>query len=301
MLQYTAFGLTFESDLELSPMILSNALQADVNIITGVVSKSGLTTPAKVKPYTQCSVNEFWLHVPDIAWFYVANGNHITVEPEINADMKSVKLFLLGSCMGALMYQRNRLVIHGNAIRFGDECLVFAGHSGNGKSTLAAAFHQRGYNILTDDLSVIDEQGEVQPSYPQLKLWHDTAKKLNIDVSGLNRIRLHVDKYAYPITASFCERPLPIKALYILETHNKNNFVIESIEGMNKFTELTAQSYRQGYLDGLGLKAQHLQLCAKNANKIQIKRVTRPNNNFRLDELVELIETDIKQREGILA
>lgn len=290
---YFAFGLTFDSDLELPPLLAADTSTPDVRITCGAVSKTGLASPEKIKPFCQVAPNELWLHVPGIARFYVAHGNAIIVEPEDGADMQSVRLYLLGSCMGALIYQRNRLVIHGNAIRFGDECVIFAGRSGNGKSTLAAAFHQRGHEVLADDLSVIDEQLQVQPSYPQLKIWHDTAKKLGMDLDGLNRIRLQVEKYAYPIPTSFCRTPLPVKALYLLNTHNQSEFLFEPIQGMAKFKPLKANSYRSNYIDGLGLNAEHLKLCSRLANQIAITRITRPDSGFRLDELVELIEADL--------
>lgn len=292
---YTAFGLCINSDIELPPLLSSDNDSADIRIVIGQVDKKGLAAPVKVKPYSQIAPNELWLHIPDIAWFYVSNGNTIVVEPEAGADMQSVKLYLLGSCMGAIIYQRNLLVIHGNAIRFGDECVIFAGNSGNGKSTLAAAFHQRGYEILADDLSVIDGQLRVQPSYPQIKLWHDSAKKLEIDTEGLKRIRLQVDKYAYPIKEAFCNKPLPVKALYILNTHNQADFVFTEITGMKKFRPLKNHSYRAAYLDGLGLGAEHLKLCSQLANNIDITRITRPSSGFKLDELVALLEEDINK------
>ena len=298
MPSYKAFGLTFNSDIDLPPLLEIDTQQSvDVRVKLGAVSKTGLDVPVSIKPYSQTAKNELWLHVPDIAWFYVTNGNEIIVEPEAGADFQSIRLFLLGSCVGAIMYQRNRLVIHGNAIRFGDGCVIFAGVSGHGKSTLAAAFHQRGYDVLSDDLSVIDEHVHVQPSYPQLKIWHDTAKKLDIDITGLKRIRLQVDKYAYPLKNNFHNTPLPVKAVYILNTHNKDHFNFDAIEGIDKFYPLKNHSYRSTYIEGLGLKAEHLKLCAKVANKITITAITRPKSGFKIDKLVELIEADIKRQE----
>ena len=293
MSTYTAFGLTFDSNIKLPPLLTSEVQIADVRIINGIVNKTGLDTPMIIRPYSQIAPNELWLHVPDIAWFYVTNGNNIVVEPMAGADMQSVRLFLLGSCMGAIMYQRNRLVIHGNAIRFGDECIIFAGISGAGKSSLAAAFVKRGYEVLADDLSVIDEYFQVQPSYPQIKLWHDAVQKLSIDVSGLKRIRLEVDKYAYPINESFYSTPLPVKALYVINSHNQDEFVFEAVTGAAKFIPLKTHSYRGGYLEGFGLNAEHLELVSQLANKIDVTNIIRPKNGFKLNELVDLIEADI--------
>jgi len=297
MSTYTAFGLSIHSDMQLPALLRSNNKKIDIQIIRGKVNKKGLDAPEQTRLFSQLAVNELWLHVPNIAWFYVSNGNKIIVEAENGSDEQSIILYILGTCMGAIMHQRNRLVIHGNAIRVGEGCVVFAGQSGNGKSTLAAAFHQRGYSILADDLAVIDEQGKVQPSYPQIKLWHDTAKKLEIEISRLKRIRLQIDKYAYPIKDGFCTIPLPIKAIYILNNHNQDEFLFEPIKGIAKFNPLKNNTYRINHLDGLGLKKQHFKRCSQLANQIQLTRITRPNDSFELNTLVELIEADLTKKE----
>lgn len=290
---YTAFGLNFHSELELTPLKTAEATNPDVRIVLGPVSHTGLDQPHVTKPFCQTAPNQLWLDVPDIARFQVSDGNMIIVDPKPDADPQSVQLFLLGSCMGAIMYQRNRLVIHGNAIRFRHGCVIVAGASGAGKSTLAAAFVKRGYQVLADDLSVIDDHVRVQPSYPQLKIWRDTAKKLDIDTSPLKRIRMQVDKFAFPLHEQFYSEPLPIKAVYILNPHNQPDLRVEEITGMNKFQPLKNQSYRGGYLEGLGLNAQHLTLCASLANQSRVARIIRPNNGFKINELVELIEDDM--------
>ena len=142
---------------------------------------------------------------------------------------------------------------------------------------------------------MIDEQCMVQPSYPQIKLWHDTANKLDIDISELKRIRLQVDKYAYPIKQGFCATPLPIKAIYILNNHNQEEFLFEPIVGTDKFNPLRDNTYRINHLEGLGLKKQHFKLSTHLANKIELTRITRPNGCFELDKLVDLIETDLNK------
>ncbi len=297
MYRYKAFGLNINSDIELPSLLETDQPTIDIEIIRGEVNKNGLSTPDVIKPFSQLAKNKLWLHIPEIAWFYITDGNRIIVEPESGADMQSVRLFLLGTCMGAVMHQRNRLVIHANAIRFGDGCVIFMGNSGNGKSTLAARFHQLGYEVLTDDLAVIDDDLNVLPGYPQMKLWQDTADKLGIDTNKLKRIRLQIEKYAYPITDSFCKEPLPVKAGYVLRTHNQEEFIFEPLNGVKKFNPLKFNTYRVQHLEGLGLKSTHLKQCAKLADNINLTRITRPIQGFHLDELIEKIEADLKQQD----
>lgn len=300
MQYYRAFGLTIASELNLKPLqILNDKADVDVSISLGQVNQTGLENPTDIKPLCQQAENEHWFFVPDIARFYITNGNSIIVEPFENSDMQSVKLYLLGTCLGIIFHQRDLLVIHGNAVRFGDKAVIFAGKSGNGKSTLAAAFHQKGFDILADDLAVIDKQGLCYPSYPQLKLWQNTANKLGINTDELHRIRLQVNKYAMPLKTGFYDKPLPVAGLYILQTHKQKNIEFIPANGFEKFKPLKNQTYRKGQLEGLGLKPQHLRACTQLANIIFVTHLTRPIEGFKIDELLSAIEEDILQKKMI--
>ncbi len=298
-MNYRAFGLRIASDVPLSALPEDNESdgEADVFIRVTTVSENGLTLPAATKFNSQTAPNEVWFDVPDIGRFYITGGTNIDVEPAKGADEQSVRLYVLGTCMGAVMHQRNRLVLHGNAIRIHDGCVVFAGLSGKGKSTLAAAFHKRGYALLSDDLAVLDENYNIQPAYPHIKIWQNTANMLGIDTSGLKKIRMQFEKYAYPLTAqSFCNRPLPLRAVYILSTHNKESVEITPIQGADKFLPLRNQTYRRSHLEGLGLSSQHLKICAGLANVISVTRVVRPREGCDLKTLVDMVEADIHSK-----
>jgi hypothetical protein len=290
---YRAFGVTIRSDIALPPLKEVESASNDLAIEQGWVSPQGLEDPQVVKPFGQQAPGEHWFHVPGIARFLVFDGSNVRYMPVEGADEQSVRLFILGTCIGVIMHQRGQLVIHGNAVRVGDECVIFAGASGRGKSTLAAAFYQRGYELLTDDVAVINDRLEVVPSYPQIKIWQDTADKLGIDTTKLQRIRLQVNKYAFPLVSGFCSSPLPVRGLYILNTHNESRFNFEPITGTDKFNPLKNNTYRYGPIEGLGLKAKHLSLCAQLANHIDVTRITRPKSGFAIGKLVDLIEKDL--------
>ncbi len=296
-MRYRAFGLNICSDITLSSLQAGAQGEVDVRIRRTEVSKQGLSEAVVIRPTSQISPGEFWVHVPNIAWFYVSGGSNIFYEPEKNADEQSVCLYLLGTCMGSIIHQRKLLAIHANAIRFGDHAILCAGLSGRGKSTLAAAFHQRGYQLLADDLSVVDEQCYVQPAYPQIKLWNDAAQQLSICTENMSRIRVQIDKYAYRLNEGFCEEPLPVKAVYILSIHNKDSFDIEPLSGAECYEPLKNQTFRVSQLEGLDAGIHHMRLCAKLASQASIARISRPRNGFNVDQLVSLIERDVSERD----
>ncbi|HFD11889.1 MAG TPA: hypothetical protein ENJ32_05405 [Crenotrichaceae bacterium] len=298
MYSYQAFGLAISSEIELPQLIpvnTSDDLSVDVTIEYGKIDKNGLKDPTSKDLYCQSTINHLWLHVPEVAWFEVMNGNKIVVMAETGADLQSIRLFLLGSCMGCILHQRHYLVMHANTIRFGNQCVMFAGASGNGKSTLAAAFHQRGQQILADDVSAINKQGDVTPSYPQIKLWHDAIKQLGIGFSGLNKIRLQVEKYAYPLSDTcFCQQPLPLSAIYLLSSHNEDEFLMEPINGFKKFNPIKNNTYRPKYIKGLELQSVHLKQVGQLAKRIRVTRITRPNRSFQIERLIDFILEDMQ-------
>jgi hypothetical protein len=58
--------------------------------------------------------------------------------------------------------------LHGSAVTIGDRALLILGHSGAGKSTIAAGLRDRGFGFVTDDACAIDASGLLWPGPPLL-------------------------------------------------------------------------------------------------------------------------------------
>jgi hypothetical protein len=67
----------------------------------------------------------------------------------------------------------------------------------------------------------------------------------------------------------------------------------EPIGGMQRFAPLRANTYRARYMEGMALKAQHLQLCGQLAGTIRLARVSRPRRGFELDALIDHLLADM--------
>ncbi|MFA5825986.1 MAG: hypothetical protein WC825_08440 [Gallionellaceae bacterium] len=264
----------------------------DVRIVIAEVSHDGLVAGQQLGPYLWTSESALWLKVPGVARFLASDGNEIRIDPEHGVDEDSIRVFLLGSVFGAILFQRKFLVLHGNAIRIGDSCMVCVGDSGAGKSTLAAAFMQRGYQILADDVVPVDSQCRAVPGFPRIKLWQDAADHLKVNTEKLRRIRPEMQKFNFPALQQFAEQPLPVRWVYILDRHQKTEILFEPIQGMARFAALHDNTYRVRFLEGMALKANHLKLCGQLAGRIHLARLTRPEQGFTVDALVERILAD---------
>ena len=302
MHNYTAFGLTIQSEIlfrELLsiPYLVENDVY-DITIKLGSVDPHGITgLPPPKGVYYQVTPSELWLHVPDVARFRVTHGQQMIIEPLTNADEDSIRLFVLGSCMGALLMQRNLFLLHGNAISINDvHCVSFVGYSGVGKSTVSGAFFRRGYSILADDICAINTQGRVMPSFPQMKLCADAAQQLQIDTRSLSRVMPSLNKFAVPLGGQFHPVACPLKMVYVLETHHQDTITIMPLVGMEKLGALQHNLYRPQFLNERESVYTALKQCMQIASQIDVARITRPIKGFKLDELVDVIEADLRKR-----
>lgn len=295
--RYTAHNLTFHSELSL-PGLPSAAScvesPPDVRILFGKVDREGIVGGTRLGPCLWADRDTLWLKIPRIARFLVKEGNSILIEPEPGIDEDSIRVFLLGSALGALLFQRGCLVMHGSAIRIDGRCMICLGRSGAGKSVLAAGFMQRGHRVLADDVVPVTPEHSIVPGFPRIKLWQDAAAKLSIDTSHLRRVFPKVQKFEYPVEQYSGQEPLPVRWVYILESAGSGETIIEPIQGMARFQPLFNNTYRVEFLEGMSLGPAHIRLCGQLAGRIRMARITRPDTEFDIDTLINHILQDIK-------
>ncbi|ARU55248.1 HPr kinase [Oleiphilus messinensis] len=295
MYQYYAFGYHVKSDIAL-PELLPFTDQPDIDEIVTITLGSvpeSLTAPHEEGARFQAKTGQLLLHVDCVARFLIEGGTTITIDVIDDCDEDSIRLFLLGSCFGALMQQQGRFVLHGSAVVKDDTCLVFLGRSGIGKSTLAQALCQTGFQMLSDDLCSIsfeNNQALLHPAYPQNKLWPDSLDALAIESDGLRLLRPTMRKKAIPNPQNFCASPQAISKLYVLAKSKEDRFERELLKGALAIKALQENSYRKQYINGLGLNKPHFHQVSRTLSSgIAVEVVSRPDHLSRLSELVDLI------------
>jgi len=293
---YRIFGLNITSVIPLPALPVCHAQQ---DLTPDVVIEYGKTPDVLTNPQFkgvrfQAGKGEFLLRVDGVACYYVRKGSTITVMPEAGTNEDDILVFLIGSAMGALLHQRNILVLHAGAIAVNGKSVIFSGPSGIGKSTLAAGFHRRGYTFLADDVCAITSYNghpAVIPGFPRLKLWADCLKRLNTDKDDLKSVRWGKDmkKYFLPVDG-FRDTPVPLKSVFVLETTNTDTMEIIALKGGERIDPLIGNTYRRRFLEGLGGKTDHFRQCATVAAKAAVYRTIRPNKGFLLNKLMDLVE-----------
>jgi hypothetical protein len=295
--RYTAFGLQITSTIEIPEF-----LRGDISKNEDVLIQTG-KTPVELEKVTfkgvrfQAAPGEFLLKVDHIAEYYVKDGTNIFIYPDEKAPSSDIRLFLLGSVMGALIHQRGLLPFHGSAITYKNRAFIFSGISGTGKSTLAASFSKEGFPLITDDICTISLNSKnkpiVHPGYPQMKLWADTLEKLGENKISLKKVREGIKKYAYPLENKFINSPYEIAGVYILGTKNTEGLHIETLKGIEKFNALKNNTYRLNFLKATGKTSSHFGHIESISRNCFVKRIERPTKGFNLSELHKTVLDDM--------
>ena len=291
---YQAYGLKIASAIELpelgEPIELRG--EADLVIRCGIVARFATAGGGERDGRRWLDPQHFWLHIDGTAHYLVGNGREITVMADVDAEPSAVRAYLLGSVCGAMLVQRGFLVLHGNAIRIGDGCLVCVGDSGAGKSTLAAGFLKRGFPVLADDVVAVDAAGQAIPGFPRIKLWQNAADQLGLSTEGRHRVVPGMDKYNLPIEVFEPQARLPIRWIYQLTSGDVDCVRVEPIAGLRRFRLLRDNTYRSEYLEGQAMHADHLMQCSKLASQAHVATVQRPDKGFSLDMLIDSLLDD---------
>ena len=248
-------------------------------LIFSKVNLESLTNPRFSCSYMQVNEDDFYLNVDQVASYSAKKGNIIQIYPHKNADIASIKLFLNGSVLGAILHQRATLPFHGSCFEYNQKGVLICGVSGAGKSSITAAFCKNGAQFINDDITpvaITEKETTIIPIKTKIKLWDDSLEKLDIAVSYLEKIRPNLEKFYLPIEKDF-DKPRALNHIFILSMHNKNNFEKYELEGMEKFNILRKQIYRKIYLKGMPEteKAYFKQLFLLGKN-VRVTRIFRP-------------------------
>ncbi len=271
---YDLFGLRIASELELpelAPCGVSNDRPAEIVIRRGGVPPTD--------GFFTADEDTASLTIDQVARYRVRRGSEITVDAFPQASEKSLRLFLLGSALGVICHQRGLLPLHANAVVTAHGAIAIAGDPGAGKSTLAAYFQSRGFDILCDDVCALSfaSDGEVMawPGLPYIKLWRDALERFGHDPRGLTRILEGQDKFHLPLARKQKE-PRKLVAIYVLRPRIAGSVgAIRRLSGARALRAVLDNTYRGAYLPAMERSAPHFSRAVALAGRVPLYEVSR--------------------------
>lgn len=286
MFCYRAFGVTFASDLE-CPELPEASGPADVRID---VSPENAARPAAgfvAEP------GRFELNVPRVAHFTVTAGTAIAIRADPRADAASIRLFLLGTAVGALLHQRGDLPLHGSAVHKDGRSAVILGVSGAGKSSLAAALRAHGWQLQSDDIAVVrpyDGVAHCEAGFPRRKMWPDMLEQLGHDPRSHVRVREGIEKRFQEVPAAeFYGGHAPVRAVIALTPSRAATPELTPLPGPLGMAMLKRQTFRANLRAPLLMHVRHFEIIAMLAAQAAVWRVQRPRTGSSPQVLADLV------------
>ena len=297
---YWAYGLNIDTDLvcpEL-PRHPHPINDPDVTIIL-LPHESGTLRPLPDCCY-EVQPGYFRLDVPGVARYRVEEGKRIIIEPLANASPEKVRLFLLGSTMSALLYQRGLLPLHGSAVETPWGGMIFVGAQGSGKSTLAAEFHRCGYRVLSDDVCAVESTPQdlrILPASAQFRLCANSYERLGTPPKAC----FDVDKFAVPMGERYCPDPVPLRAIHVLSNQDAELPRFEVVRGLDRVRRLFENLYRPHFLKGQRTQNDLVCMAGVIAQRATLAAVSRRRDTTDTGDLVRFLELNWTERFGAVS
>ncbi|PWV90639.1 hypothetical protein DFQ01_14022 [Paenibacillus cellulosilyticus] len=290
---YDAFGMRIACCIEMPELFACEAPvgeQPDVDVVIGDLTDAW-SRYGQQGGYYGFGEGLFLLYVPGAAIFEVRDGRRITISPFPEADDRTIRLYLLGTCMGMILIQRRTIPLHGSAIVMDGQAYAFVGESGAGKSTLAAALINSGFQLMTDDVIAVslDSSGGgalpiVHSAYPQQKLWQNSLEKLEMEAGHYRTI--YSNKFAVPVADRFYVGTLPLAGIFELGPTDKSEVDFKPCVGLDKLRILHQHTFRRFLIDYIGEQQWHFRTLSAIADRVPVYQLYRPAEGFTVSHLM---------------
>lgn len=220
--------------------------------------------------------------------------------PTDTLTLEDTATYLLGPVMGFVLLLRGCISLHACAVAVDDRAIALVGPAGSGKSTTAAAFAERGYAILAEDVVTLADRGAeflVQPGYPSIRLWPSSVEALYGTAATLPRLTPTWDKRYLDLTQEqyeFQQQPLPLAAIYLLgERQDDRAPVVREVVSTERLISLVGNTYAT-YLMDKTMRAREFEILNRVLKSVPIKRVTPHSDPARIGELCQTIVEDFR-------
>jgi hypothetical protein len=281
------------SDCELPGALATEAGAADV-----VVRRCNV--PERLEAATRAGSDwhmddsRFLLSLAGVGRFLVTDGSLIEMQPE--GEPGDAVPFLLGTAWGALLLQRGNLVLHASSVSRGGGAVALCGHSGIGKSTLAAALCQTGCDFVSDDISAVEPGPDGVRLWPDgrcLKLFEESVGRLDLAAHRGREVLSGTGKHYVEPWNRGPTGPMPLRAIYVLrdredrDTSQRVASQIARLSTVDAAQTLLTESHRPVLSLAMARRNPHVATTAAVVAKVPVFRFTRARDPDRLRQTAE--------------
>ncbi len=256
-------------------------------------------------PFTAFDVASFpdgssYVRMPGVGEISISqDGRFLACRPYAESTSESFNVYLVTQALSFALVKCGLEPLHATAVAIDGKAALFLGDCGLGKSTLAAAFLQAGYRLLSDDLVVLHKPHAAllaYPGSPRIKLFPRMAREfLGKAVAGVP-MNPYTHKMIVPLKESqVCTDALPVGAVYALAPASEVRGGEVSLSAMSQreaFLTLVASTFNRTILDSARLRRQ-FEATRALANTLPVKKLSHPRSLDSLPAVLEFVVSDL--------
>jgi len=228
------------------------------------------------------------------------DGRRILYRSEPGAHPDSFHTYLLNQVLSFALVRRGVEPVHATAVLTPAGAVAFLGDSGYGKSSLAASFLNAGFQLVTDDLLILQRNEDgyvVEPGPPRIKLFPEIAGDLlqgpalvGASMNPLtNKKVIRLECSATPQTA------VPLAVIYILtppkSRRGNSRVVLRRLHPRTAFLEITRNTFSPQVVEPLRLR-RHFEFVADVVARVPVKTLSYPLRLELLDKVRDAVLRD---------
>ena len=299
---YKVFNLICSSTIKLPSFIeVGMECKPDFEVVLGSVGPNFKKEPTVQNPFTHFNENEFFYQMPDIARYFVSDGNKVIIEP-LCEDWDSILLFFYSNCIAAILFQKNLMPFHVSGVMDKKGGLwLFAAPSRTGKSTTALKLKEKGYTLFTDDTALITVEDNIcvaTASYPVARAWENTMiNQTAFAISEGKQLRAEINKFGIDFHDDFVSSSQQVKGIVFLEMKG-DHIEIEKMKAVEGMKKLGDNIYRNAWVDGMNKQLLQFKTVSTVSQKVSFWKAVRPKDAPSFDSFADAIIEQIIEADG---